>query len=54
MQIGRDHITAENALPGNSIQAAVERAYAILGPDLCPICPRQKELPVAQPLNYMI
>ncbi|HEV3444542.1 MAG TPA: SulP family inorganic anion transporter [Gemmataceae bacterium] len=50
--IGWPHIIPETDQPGDSAQHASDRAYAILGPDVCPVCPRRKDKP--EPLHFTI
>jgi SulP family sulfate permease len=39
----QDHVFLEDAATGSSTLKAVRRAYALLGDDLCPTCPRRHE-----------
>ena len=50
-----DCLYREDAATGSSTLQAVQRAYELLGTDLCASCPRSQERPESQgPWNYMI
>ncbi|HLN30327.1 MAG TPA: SulP family inorganic anion transporter [Gemmataceae bacterium] len=50
-EIGEQYIIPETGGTGMSTQYAVLRAYRILGPDLCEICPRRHEKTSAEPAS---
>jgi SulP family sulfate permease len=42
-ELGEEQVVPEGDVPSASAQAAVRRAYELIGADFCPICPRTKE-----------
>jgi SulP family sulfate permease len=46
-RIGAEQIVPEAGTPGSSTRAAIDRAYEVLGQDLCPSCPRRQGSPVS-------